>query len=153
MTPELREAARVIVLDTRDRVLLLRYAENGGFWATPGGSLEPGEDHHTAALRELHEELGVTSVDLGPQVATRSKDHLVAGRPARQVERYFIARIPADAVDQAKATQPDEILSWRWWSLSELSQSHETVYPVGLADLVTGFLQNGAPRKPARLAG
>jgi 8-oxo-dGTP pyrophosphatase MutT (NUDIX family) len=36
-TPPLREAARAIVLDAEDRVLLLRYDENGGFWATPGG--------------------------------------------------------------------------------------------------------------------
>ncbi|MFJ8948365.1 NUDIX domain-containing protein [Streptomyces sp. NPDC102395] len=31
----------------------MRYDENGGFWATPGGSLEDGEDHATATLREL----------------------------------------------------------------------------------------------------
>ncbi|NMI54562.1 hypothetical protein HEP83_02120 [Streptomyces sp. RLA2-12] len=38
-TPPLREAARAIVMDADDRVLLLRYDENQGFWATPGGSL------------------------------------------------------------------------------------------------------------------
>ncbi|MFD3381967.1 NUDIX domain-containing protein [Streptomyces sp. NPDC058697] len=55
----MREAARAIVLDAEDRLLLLRYDENGGFWATPGGSLEDGEDYATATLRELHEELGI----------------------------------------------------------------------------------------------
>ncbi|MGW5136173.1 hypothetical protein [Streptomyces sp. NPDC004135] len=40
--PPLREASRAIVLDAQDRVLLLRYDENGGFWATPGGSREQG---------------------------------------------------------------------------------------------------------------
>ncbi|MFD7378392.1 hypothetical protein ACFY13_50165 [Streptomyces mirabilis] len=38
-TPPLREAARAIVMDADDRVLLLCYDENQGFWATPGGSL------------------------------------------------------------------------------------------------------------------
>ncbi|WP_371641687.1 hypothetical protein [Streptomyces mirabilis] len=38
-TPLLREAARGIVMDADDRVLLLRHDENQGFWATPGGSL------------------------------------------------------------------------------------------------------------------
>ncbi|MGW2650006.1 NUDIX domain-containing protein [Streptomyces sp. NPDC001393] len=56
-TPPLREAARAIVLDADDRVMLLR--EEGGFWATPGGSLEDAEDYATATLRELSEELGI----------------------------------------------------------------------------------------------
>jgi 8-oxo-dGTP pyrophosphatase MutT (NUDIX family) len=66
-TPPLREAARAIVLDADDRVMLLRYDEEGGFWATPGGSLEDGEDHATATLRELSEELGIDekAVELG----------------------------------------------------------------------------------------
>ncbi|MGW2612479.1 hypothetical protein ACWC4A_50700 [Streptomyces mirabilis] len=38
-TPPLREAARGIVTDADDRVLLLRCDEDQGFWATPGGSL------------------------------------------------------------------------------------------------------------------
>jgi 8-oxo-dGTP pyrophosphatase MutT (NUDIX family) len=33
------------VLDQDDRIMLLRYDENGGFWATSGGSLESGETH------------------------------------------------------------------------------------------------------------
>lgn len=34
---------------------------HGGQWAFPGGRLEPGETAVQAALRELHEELGVTA--------------------------------------------------------------------------------------------
>ncbi|MFJ4894985.1 hypothetical protein ACIP5U_34080 [Streptomyces sp. NPDC088788] len=34
-SPPLREAARAVLLDPEQRVLLLRYDENGGFWATP----------------------------------------------------------------------------------------------------------------------
>jgi 8-oxo-dGTP pyrophosphatase MutT (NUDIX family) len=82
-TPALREAARAIVLDPDDRIMLLRYDENGGFWATPGGSLEPGETHRQAVIRELREELGVQHLDLGPHLAARTKDHRVAGRPGR----------------------------------------------------------------------
>ncbi|MDN3028422.1 NUDIX domain-containing protein [Streptomyces sp. S.PB5] len=102
-TPPLREAARFIVLDEDDRILLLRYDENGGFWATPGGSLEDtdGGDHAAAVLREMSEELGVDqeAIELGTQLAERSKDHLVGGHQVRQAEKYFLARVPAAAID------------------------------------------------------
>ncbi|GGT04534.1 hypothetical protein GCM10010156_72910 [Planobispora rosea] len=154
-TPTLRPAARVITLDEHDRVLLLRYEDEagGGFWATPGGSLEPGEDYARAAAREVREELGVDDVVLGPQVAIRSSDHLVGGRPVRQVERYYIARIPAAQVRSQDATQPDEIQGWCWWSLPELSASDQSVYPIGLGDLVAAYLTHGAPLRPLQLAG
>jgi len=149
-TPTLRHAARVVTLDEHDR-LLLRYEENGGFWATPGGSLEPGEDHHSAAQRELREELGVNDVTLGPELAVRSKDHLVGGQPVRQVEKYYAARVHADDVDPEHATQPDDIRAWRWWTLTELATSDQTVYPIGLGDLIAGYLRDGAPATPLEL--
>src|ERR1700754_270393 len=31
----------------------------GGAWVFPGGSLDRGEDHRAAAMRELHEEAGL----------------------------------------------------------------------------------------------
>jgi 8-oxo-dGTP pyrophosphatase MutT (NUDIX family) len=155
MTPPRREVARAILLDADARVLLLRYDENGGFWATPGGSLEEGEDHAAATLRELHEELGIDeeAVDLGVQLAERSKDHLVGGHQVRQRERYFLTRVAAADVDPARATQPDNIRAHRWWTLDELRTTHETVYPLGIADLVTSVAEGRPPERPVVLTG
>lgn len=152
-TSPLRRAARVIALDDDERVLLLRYEENGGFWATPGGSLDSGEDHITALRRELREELGIDEgeIQLGGQIAERSKEHQVGGQDVRQVERYYLARIAADDVDPVRATQPDEIQARRWWTLDELRSTSETVYPIGLSDLITGILVAGAPERPVVL--
>lgn len=152
-SPPLRKAARAILVDADDRVLLLRYDENGGFWATPGGSLEPGEDDTTATLRELHEELGIDeqAVELGVQLAERSKDHLVGGHPVRQVEKYFLARADAAAVDPARATQPDNIREYRWWTVPDLRRTEETIYPVGLAELIARVRDGRIPRHPVVL--
>ncbi|WP_093632392.1 NUDIX hydrolase [Streptomyces sp. 3213.3] len=152
-TPPLREAARGILLDADGRVLLLRYDENGGFWATPGGSLKPGEDDTTATLRELREELGIDeqAVDLGVQLAERSKDHMVGGRPVRQVEKYFLARVGAAAIDPARATQPDNIRETRWWTVTYLRRTNETVYPVSLAELVDRVRTGRIPEHPVAL--
>lgn len=154
-TPPVREAARAIVLDEDQRVLLLRYDENGGFWATPGGSLEEGEDHATATLRELREELGIdaATVELGMQLAERSKDHLVGGREVRQVERYFLARVSPGDVRPERATQPDNIREYRWWTQDELRSTAETVYPQGLADLIAAVAEGRTPNRPIVLAG
>jgi ADP-ribose pyrophosphatase YjhB (NUDIX family) len=149
LTPPLRAAARVIALDDDQRVLLLRYDENGGFWATPGGALNKGEDHITALHRELREELGVgdAAVDLGEQVAERSQDHQVGDRNVRQVERYYRAHLAPSDIDPARATQPDSIRGSRWWTLDELRTTRETVYPLGLSDLVSGILTVGVPER------
>ena len=152
MPTPLREAARVIAVDDQQRVLLLRYDENGGFWATPGGSLDPGEDHTAAARRELREELGIDNAHLSPQLAERNQDHLVGGREVRQIERYYLAHIQPDAVDPTRATQPDQIREWRWWTLDELRTTDQTIYPGGLADLITNALTQGVPHLPIVLS-
>lgn len=154
-TPPLREAARAVLLDADDRVLLLGYDESGGFWATPGGSLEEGEDYSAAVLREVGEELGVDqkAVELGPHLAERSKNHLVGGRQVRQAEKYFLIRVSADDVDPARATQPDNIREHRWWTIAELRATEETVYPVGLADLVEAVAEGRTLDRPIVLSG
>lgn len=71
----IRRSSRLILLDTESRVLLFRIEDATVFradelpaetyWITPGGSLESGEDHAAAALRELWEETGMTGIELG----------------------------------------------------------------------------------------
>ncbi|WP_229887369.1 hypothetical protein [Streptomyces olivaceoviridis] len=64
-----------------------------------------GENHATATLRELSEELGIDeeAVELGAQLAERDKDHLVGGRHVRQVEKYVLTRVSATNVDPDRA--------------------------------------------------
>ena len=154
-TPALREAARAIVFDPDDRVMLLRYDENDGFWATPGGSLEPDETHRQAVVRELREELGVQHVTLGSHLATPTKDHPVAGRNVRQAEHYYLAGVQPENVLPQSAANPDNIQEWRWWTLAELAATSQTVYPAELTELVREILASGPPGRhlPQQPAG
>ncbi|MGY1495064.1 hypothetical protein ACW4TU_00160 [Streptomyces sp. QTS52] len=76
----------------------------------------------------MREELRIdeTTVEPGRQLAERTKDHLVGGREVRQVDRYFLARISPGDVRSERATQPDNIREYRWWTRDELRRTAET---------------------------
>jgi ADP-ribose pyrophosphatase YjhB (NUDIX family) len=70
----LRPAARALVLDPDDRVLLVRFSfpwVDYPVWAPPGGGLEPGETAAEGIRRELAEEVGLVDFELGPVVWIR----------------------------------------------------------------------------------
>ena len=137
-----RRAARVILLDPDDRVLLMRYDDgppNGRHWSTPGGGLNAGEEYPAAALRELEEETGWSDVRLLGEVVRRSFEMTYGGRTVRQVERQYLAR-----TDQARRDifgveamhAADGIAAWRWWTLAELEATDEEIWPADLLNII-----------------
>lgn len=149
----IREAARALVLDPDDRILLVRFEFPARtVWAPPGGGLEPGESHEQALRRELAEELGLVDPDIGQGVWERL--HVVpfiGGRWDGQHERHFLVR--------AAAFEPAPRLSWeqlneeyvfamRWWTLDELERAEEVFAPRRLPELVRDLVANGPPALP-----
>jgi ADP-ribose pyrophosphatase YjhB (NUDIX family) len=144
-----RRAARVLLLDLHDRVLLMRYDDgppNGHHWTTPGGGLNDGEHYRAAALRELEEETGWDDVALLNEVDRRSFEMDYGGRLVRQQERLYLARTD-QAGREIRGVEAmhaaDGIAAWRWWTLAELDSTAEAIWPAHLADLIRNALGRG----------
>jgi ADP-ribose pyrophosphatase YjhB (NUDIX family) len=154
----LRDAARAIVLDPDDRVLLVRFElpervadERRVFWAAPGGGVDDGESHEDAIRRELAEEAGLEDVELGPVVWTRTHVFELGIDFDGQRERYFLVRAPR--------FEPAPRLSWeqlrseyvtavRWWTLDELETADARFAPRRLPSLLRLLLEDGPPFGP-----
>ncbi|WP_338493393.1 NUDIX hydrolase [Streptomyces sp. SJL17-4] len=157
---EVRQVARVVLLDPDDRILLLHGYEPDDpgrtWWFTPGGGLEGDETRQEAALRELAEETGITDIDLGPVLWTRYCSFPFDGRRWDQDEWYYLARTRrTEAAPRPQALTELEnrsLAGLRWWTSAELSAARETVYPTRLAELLRTLLDEGPPRAPVVLA-
>lgn len=109
-----------------------------GFWQMPQGGIDKGEDIRDAALRELHEEIGV-GPDLVEVIAQGSRPFLYdlppelqgrvwKGKYRGQEQHWFLGRfLGTDADIDLEAHDPPEFNAWRW------------VAPESLPDLIVPF--------------
>jgi ADP-ribose pyrophosphatase YjhB (NUDIX family) len=147
----LRQAARAVVLDDADRVLLVRLEFPHWIgWAMPGGGIADGETDEEAIRRELAEEIGLDEFELGPLVWTRTHQ-LETGDWDGQVARYYVVRTPAfdPAPGLTWAQLNAEFLTAiRWWTGGELEAARTEFAPRCLPGLVRELILHGAPAEP-----
>jgi ADP-ribose pyrophosphatase len=106
--------AAAVALDSGGRVCLLRqyrHAAAGWLWELPAGKLDPGEEPHSTARRELLEEAGVQAGDwesLGRMISSPGV--------FTEVIHLFLAKSLAPAT---RAHEAEEVIEVHWVPLSQ----------------------------------
>ncbi len=156
----LRESVRALIVDPDGHVLLVRFdwegvEPAGGFWANPGGGIEPGESRLEAIQRELREELGMVVDSLGSELWTKTARCPMGGWDG-QVDHIHLYRTerfePSPQMSTAQLTA-ENIHDIRWWSPEELTSSNATFAPRSLPRLLRRLRREGVPAIPIELNG
>jgi 8-oxo-dGTP pyrophosphatase MutT (NUDIX family) len=152
MTIGHRLTSRILLFDETGSVLLFLTTapDTSGFarWVTPGGGVDPGEDHRDAAIRELFEETGLTIGEPGKPVW--NLDFVVewddADHDTGHAEYYVVHTTRFDpSHEHWTDSEKVDTLDQRWWSLDELRSTTEPFEPAQLADLVAKYRAKDTP--------
>jgi 8-oxo-dGTP pyrophosphatase MutT (NUDIX family) len=146
-----RETARVLLIDRQNRIFLLKThfdpeVQLPPRWITPGGGIDPGETPLVAAMRELHEETGISvqAEALGEQI-WQTEGIWRWGDGINQhsyVDYFFQLRVDEFELNDSNWTEDErrDVLEHRWWSVTELIESGESVGPLGLVEFLKHHL-------------
>ncbi|WP_417253383.1 RNA pyrophosphohydrolase [Celeribacter sp.] len=125
-----RPCVGVMLLNDKGQVFVGERIDTPGAWQMPQGGIDPGEEPQEAALRELWEEIGVTSnqVEVLAQTADWHTydlpDHLLGkvwkGKYRGQKQLWFVLRLtgPESAINIE--TDHPEFGQWKWSNSAEL---------------------------------
>jgi double-stranded uracil-DNA glycosylase len=141
LEPVERAAVRAVLVDSGERVLMMKWQRPGAYWwILPGGGIEAGETDEQALRRELLEEAGLREFELGPLVLERTHVRPGSRRLIRQHDSFYLVRVDRIEVSPTIDMAAENMAGHRWWTLEELEDSDERIAPPGLAALVRSSL-------------
>jgi 8-oxo-dGTP pyrophosphatase MutT (NUDIX family) len=156
-----RRSARILLVDGKDRVLLLKARPDPAFpdqawsWLTPGGGVAEGESLAEAAVREAREEVGlkITIDDLVGPVAHCGGYVEFSWARGNFRDDFFLVRVDEHEVDTSamEEFEAGNHLGERWWTVAELEATSEAMVPFGLAGLLADLIAGRVPAESVEL--
>src|SRR5688572_1381973 len=157
-----RWAARLVVIDAADRILLLHVQDLsnpqfGTAWELPGGGMEADETFVDAATRELREETGL---EIRPECVEaprwrRRIEYVYRGVCRHQRELVALVRIsqssPSTYDSLRVGAEKEDVIEARWWSIEQIMASSERLYPRSLPTLLPRFLAGELLEEPLEI--
>ena len=140
-SPLLMVGATVLVFDNKNRLLLLKRADNQ-YWGPHGGAVEPGEVVEEAARRETLEETGLEIGEMSLFGVFSGEDQFYRypnGDEVHNVTITYLAHVPGGKVQLSP-----EHTDWKYFSLDEIpSAISPPIVPV-LKKFIEEFRKNEA---------
>lgn len=151
-----RNAARVVVLNPRREVFLIRSVDPAdsskpSWWEIPGGGIDPGETSEHAVQRELREEAGIDDATIGPVVWVQHVEFDFGGFHFDQDEVIHVAWTDQQHVGTPAGLESLEAIAFqeaRWWPVQEVSESDEPFLPPDLPRLLPTLADGELPDPP-----
>jgi 8-oxo-dGTP pyrophosphatase MutT (NUDIX family) len=138
-----RATSRVLLIDpTGATLMFLQYGKDRSVpprWITPGGGVDPGENHDQAAIRELHEETGLVIDRIDAPFFEQEFDPDQRWHPYQR-GHWAWYELRMDRFEPIRDGWTEEeladVVEWRWLTASELETESHEVEPANLPQIL-----------------
>ena len=127
----LRSGVGIIVLNKDNKVFVAKRIDNPkNLWQMPQGGVDDGEDHLSAAYRELEEETGIKNVKLLKEINGSTSYELPKnllgkiwkGRFRGQKQKWFLMKYLGNDNEINIKTSNPEFIEWKWMETKKLPE-------------------------------
>lgn len=121
-------SSHVFLFDSAGRMLIAQRSADKDLYPSAwdysvGEHAQPGESHLAAALRGVHEELGLALTELLPLGEVTPSETVIAasGHIDREFQQAYRGTLSAEQIDQQLQPDPSEVAKIAWQSRAELT--------------------------------